>query len=164
MTGVVTVSRSTEETMTLGESIARLLRPGDVVLLSGDLGAGKTVFAKAVARALGVDEPVVSPTFTIVREYDGRIPFVHVDVYRLESLREVEDVGFDEAVREDAVTLVEWGDLVSAWFADRLEVRLVATPDDARSIEVTARGASWADRIDALVATLEQVSTTRAGA
>ena len=93
--------------------------PGDVVVLAGELGAGKTVFAKGIATALGITEPVVSPTFTIVREYDGPIPLVHVDVYRLDHLQELLDLGLDDLVGDDAVTVVEWGDRVTALLPGR---------------------------------------------
>ena len=82
-------THSADETLALAERVGGLLRGGDVVALAGDLGAGKTVFAKGVARALGVEDPVVSPTFTVVREYPGRVRFVHVDVYRLDRVQEL---------------------------------------------------------------------------
>src|SRR3954454_6191052 len=93
-----TTTSSPHETRALGAALAAILRPGDVVVLEGDLGAGKTTFAQGVGRALGIDEPVVSPTFTIVREYDCRVPLAHVDVYRLESLGELHDLGFEEVL------------------------------------------------------------------
>ena len=89
-----------------------MLRAGDVVVLDGELGTGKTVFTKGLAVALGITEPVVSPTFTVVREYDAPLPLVHVDVYRLDHLQELHDLGFDDLVGSDAVTVVEWGDRV----------------------------------------------------
>lgn len=142
------VTRSTDETLALARSVGELLRPGDVVSLAGDLGTGKTVFARGVARALGVDEPIVSPTFTIVREYEGRVPVVHVDVYRIETFQELHDLGFEEVVRDDAVTLVEWGDVVDGMLpGDRLDVRLVAgADDDERVIEIEGRGRTWRAR------------------
>lgn len=142
------VTRSTDETLALARSVGELLRPGDVVSLAGDLGTGKTVFARGVARALGVDEPIVSPTFTIVREYEGRVPVVHVDVYRIETFQELHDLGFEEVVRDDAVTLVEWGDVVDGMLpGDRLDVRLVAgAGDDERVIEIEGRGRTWRAR------------------
>jgi tRNA threonylcarbamoyladenosine biosynthesis protein TsaE len=125
-----------------------------VVALSGELGAGKTVFAKGVARALGVVEAVVSPTFTLVREYEGSAPFVHVDVYRLDHLQELHDVGFDELVGGPSVLVVEWGDRVSALLpVERLNVLLTAgDDDDDRLITFEPSGRSWAMRCDALAA------------
>ena len=116
-------------------------------MLAGELGAGKTVFAKGIAVALGVTEPVVSPTFTVVREYDAPTPLVHVDVYRLDHLQELHDLGFDDLVGSDAVTVVEWGDRVSALLpADRLDVHLAlgADDDDARRCRSRPTGVSWA--------------------
>jgi tRNA threonylcarbamoyladenosine biosynthesis protein TsaE len=142
------VTRSTDETLELARAVGELLRPGDVVSLVGELGAGKTVFARGVARALGVTELVVSPTFTIVREYEGRVPLVHVDVYRIDAIQELHDLGFEEVVRDDAVTLVEWGDKVDGLLpGDRLDVRLApGAADDERVVEIEGHGHSWRAR------------------
>jgi tRNA threonylcarbamoyladenosine biosynthesis protein TsaE len=151
-------SRSADETRALGARLAAVLRPGDVVVLTGDLGAGKTVLAKGIADGIGVSEPVVSPTFTIVREYEGDIPLQHLDVYRLDHLQEVIDLGLDELLDGHAVTVVEWGEAVSALLpADRLEVSLMLLPpeeadDDTRVVELHAVGTGWAARSDALAA------------
>jgi tRNA threonylcarbamoyladenosine biosynthesis protein TsaE len=150
MNAVRVTTRGPDETLAVGRALAEALSPGDVVLLGGDLGAGKTVFTRGVARGLGIADPVVSPTFTIVREYAGRIPLVHVDVYRVETVRELHDLGFDEVVREDAVTVIEWGDLVASMFPERLDIRLALVSDDIREIEVAVRGASWVVRAPAL--------------
>ena len=142
------VTRSTDETLELARAVGELLRPGDVVSLVGELGAGKTVFARGVARALGVTELVVSPTFTIVREYEGRVPLVHVDVYRIDAVQELHDLGFEEVVRDDAVTIVEWGDMIDALLpGDRLDVRLTpGAADDERVVEIEGHGRSWSAR------------------
>jgi tRNA threonylcarbamoyladenosine biosynthesis protein TsaE len=142
------VTSSTDETLALAGTVGQVLRPGDVVSLVGDLGAGKTVFARGVARALGITEPVVSPSFTIVREYDGRVPLVHVDVYRIDTFQELHDLGFEELVRDDAVTLVEWGDVIDGMLpADHLDVRLAAgADDDERVVEIEGHGRSWRAR------------------
>lgn len=152
MNPVRVTTRGPDETLAVARALADGLRPGDVVLLGGDLGAGKTVFARGVARGLGIEDPVVSPTFTIVREYAGRIPLVHVDVYRVETVRELHGLGFDEIVREDAVTVIEWGDLVASMFPERLDIRLEFVSDDTREIEVAVRGASCAQRAPELEA------------
>jgi tRNA threonylcarbamoyladenosine biosynthesis protein TsaE len=142
------LTRSTDETLALAGTVGELVRAGDVVSLVGDLGAGKTVFARGVARALGVTEPVVSPSFTIVREYDGRLPLVHFDVYRIDTVQELYDLGFEELVRDDAVTLVEWGDMIDGMLpADRLDVHLApGATDDERVVEIEGRGRSWRAR------------------
>lgn len=153
MTGLLRAgTTSADETMALAEAVGALLRPGDVVVLAGDLGSGKTTFAKGVGRALAVDEPIVSPTFTIVRQYDGRLPLVHVDVYRLDHLQELHDLGLEELIDDEAVTLVEWGDAVAAYLPpDRLEVRLEAgAGDDDRAVTLAPQGPSWRAREDAL--------------
>ncbi len=158
MTGLEVCSRSADETRALGERLATLLRPGDVVVLTGDLGAGKTVLAKGIAAGLGVTEPVVRPTFTIVREYEGDIPLQHLDVYRLDHFQEVIDLGLDELLDGHAVTIVEWGEAVSALLpVDRLEVSLLLLPpeeadDDTRVVELHGVGPAWAARSRALVA------------
>jgi tRNA threonylcarbamoyladenosine biosynthesis protein TsaE len=148
------VTRSADETLALAGAVGGLLRPGDVVSVAGDLGAGKTVFARGVARVLGVTEPVVSPSFTIVREYEGQVPFVHVDVYRIDTIQELHDLGFEEVVRDDAVTLIEWGDVIDALLPrERLDVRLAAgAVDDERVVELEGRGPSWYGRAAALAA------------
>src|SRR5262245_15914856 len=151
-------SRSAAETRALGVRLAGVLRPGDVVVLTGDLGAGKTVLAKGIAEGLGVTEPVVSPTFTIVREYEGDVPLLHLDVYRLDHLQEVIDLGLDELLDGHAVTVVEWGEAVSALLpADRLEVVMMVLPpeeadDDTRVVELRGVGLAWAARARALAA------------
>ena len=143
------LTHSVDETRALGEGIGRtLLRAGDLVVLSGELGSGKTAFAQGVARGLGVTEPVVSPSFTIVREYEGRVPVAHVDVFRLDRLQELHDLGFDELL-DDRVTLVEWGDAASPLLpADRLEVFLIqgAEGEGEREIQLSTHGESWLAR------------------
>lgn len=105
------VTSSTDATKQLAATLAPYLRPGHVLVLTGDLGAGKTQFAQGLAAALGVGEPVVSPTFNIVLSYEGRsLPFHHFDLYRLEDAEELEDIGFYEYLEGEGVTLIEWGD------------------------------------------------------
>jgi tRNA threonylcarbamoyladenosine biosynthesis protein TsaE len=165
---VVVVTHGPEETLALAGRVGGLLRAGDVVALAGDLGAGKTVFAKGIAHALGITEPVVSPTFTVVREYpcapadprrnvesDARpARLVHVDVYRLDRVQELHDVGWDDYLDGDSVAVVEWGDRVGTLLPlDRLEVRLdFASDADTRVVTLVPHGVSWAPRTDALVA------------
>jgi tRNA threonylcarbamoyladenosine biosynthesis protein TsaE len=137
-------------TRELGAAIAALVRSGDVVLLSGDLGAGKTVFVQGMAWGLQVSTPVTSPTFTLVHEYRGRLALHHLDVYRLEDPREVLDLGLPELL-EDGVTVVEWGEQIrGAVPADYLQVsfRFVdpAVGPDVRLIEVLPVGPSWTAR------------------
>jgi len=151
---IVTRTAGADETLALAARVGGLLRGGDVLALSGDLGAGKTVFAKGIARALGVRDAVVSPTFTVVREYTGTMRFVHVDVYRLDRVQELHDVGWDDTLDGESVALVEWADRVGPLLpVDRLEVRIEhGDADDDRVITFSPMGASWPARCDALVA------------
>ena len=160
-----TTTRDATETHALGRRLGELLRAGDVVVLDGELGTGKTVVAKGIAVALGITEPVVSPTFTVVREYDAPTPLVHVDVYRLDHLQELHDLGFDDLLGGEAVTVVEWGDRVSAALpSDRLRVLLEpGEGDDDRIVSVDAAGISWSDRRDALAAALADTDTDLGG-
>jgi tRNA threonylcarbamoyladenosine biosynthesis protein TsaE len=154
---VTWTSESPQETRALAGRVAALCRPGDIVLLVGDLGAGKTVFAQGFAAALGVPGPVTSPTFALVRQYrcgeDSAIGLlIHADVYRTGSLDEVADLALAELVEEDAVALVEWGELAAPALGDSaLEITLVA-PDpvgapERRVLTLTGRG-RWAERAD----------------
>jgi tRNA threonylcarbamoyladenosine biosynthesis protein TsaE len=145
--------RTTEpdRTRALAAAIATVLRAGDVVALSGELGAGKTCFVQGAARGLGVRARVTSPTFTLVRSYpDGRLPIVHCDVYRLDRLHDVLDLG-DEVLAADVVTFVEWGDAIAPLLPeDRLDVELVlgdgGDPDADRAVRLRAHG-PWRDRL-----------------
>lgn len=152
MTGYSLTTKSARESEAVGEAIASQLRVGDLVVLSGDLGAGKTTMAKGLARGLGVTQPVTSPTFTIVQEYDGRVPVAHIDVYRLDFIQELHDLGFEELL-ESRVTIVEWGEAIALVLPrDRVDVRLAMhdDDDDHRIVEVVVSGGSWKPRLEAL--------------
>lgn len=103
---------SSEETIAAGEVLAERLGPGSVVLLIGPLGAGKTTLAKGIARGLGVSEEIISPTYTIVSEYRGRLPLHHVDLYRIEGREQIENLGLDDFLWGEGVSLVEWGEKI----------------------------------------------------
>jgi tRNA threonylcarbamoyladenosine biosynthesis protein TsaE len=156
--GLELATDSPEETKALGEAMASLLHPGDVVSLTGDLGAGKTTFVQGAARALGVEDPVLSPTFTIVREYGGRIPVYHLDIYRLDRIQDVLDLGFEELLDGRAVLFVEWGDAIDALLPpEHLQVELTLPGDGPeRRLSVTWYGRSWAARVEPLAAILER--------
>ena len=110
---MVIETRCPEETFRLGEELGRKAVPGQVFTLTGDLGVGKTVFTQGLANGLGIEEPVNSPTFTIVQVYeDGRLPFYHFDVYRIGDVEEMDEVGFEDYVMGDGVSLIEWADLI----------------------------------------------------
>ncbi len=137
---MVRETSSVEQTRALGKALASLLRPGDVVSLSGDLGAGKTAFVQGAADALGVKGPVQSPSFVLVREYDGDdMRVVHADAYRLSSLQELIDLGYEDLFAPDAVLFIEWGDAVDALLPEgRFEVRIEGQADDQRTITIEA--------------------------
>lgn len=168
------VTRSAEATRAVGRAVASVVEVGDVVVLAGDLGAGKTTFAQGFAAGLGVVEPVTSPTFALVRQYrcipaDARCAVrmvLHMDLYRLDRLAEVADLGLAELVDDQAVALVEWGDVAVAALGDeRLTVSLQpgSTSDD-RIVAVTANGTSWPDRLPRLRGALASVWSGAAGA
>ncbi len=151
-------TETAEETRRVGEAIAELLQPRDAIALTGELGAGKTTLVQGVARGLGVREQVVSPTFTLVREYTGRLPVAHVDVYRLDRVQDVVDLGLEEMGDGEAVLLVEWGDAIDALLpADRLDVEMTSRTLDseARRLVLTAEGSAWALRWERLERALE---------
>jgi tRNA threonylcarbamoyladenosine biosynthesis protein TsaE len=131
-------SRSAAETEALGARIAERLRPGDVVLLSGDLGAGKTTLIRGACRALGITGPVTSPTFTIGQRYGGgRVPVSHLDLYRLESLEDEDPALLDDYLRPDGVAFIEWPGAGEGRFGrPALEVRLAHLDEQSRRIEV----------------------------
>ena len=106
-------TNSPQETKELGKKMAERAKPGDVFTLVGDLGVGKTVFTQGIGEGLGIDEPVNSPTFTIVQEYEsGRMPFYHFDVYRIGDPEEMDEIGFDDYIYGDGLCLIEWADLI----------------------------------------------------
>lgn len=153
---ITATTKSAEDTRELGAALAVLAQPGDVVLLSGDLGAGKTTLAQGFARGLGVEDQVVSPTFVLVRLYRGRLPLIHADAYRMDSLDEVTDLDLPELLDDGGVALVEWGDVIAAMLpADFLDVRIdLGDADDDRRFGVRAVGPGWAARVPALRAAL----------
>ncbi len=150
------VTRTPDETRKSAAALAELLVPGDVVSLTGDLGAGKTAFVQGAARALGVEEPVVSPTFVLVREYRGEMPIYHVDVYRLDRMQEVHDLGFEDFLDPGGVVFVEWGDAIEALLPDsHLRVQLTSEDDETRRLRISARGPAWAPRWERLEGVLQ---------
>ena len=168
-------SDSLATTHAIAAELAHLARAGDVIVLAGEMGAGKTAFAQGFGRALGVTEPITSPTFTLVHSYPctGKLTLHHADLYRLDHTAEVADLALAELAEFGGIVLVEWGDVVAGAFADHLEVRLTFLDDaddldadlrvdgvdrdegTARTIEVSGVGASWATRWDRLRRALE---------
>ena len=135
------LTRSAEDTARFAAAVASALRPGDSVLLSGDLGAGKSVFARGVARALGVSENMPSPTFTLLATYEGRVRVNHFDLYRIESPEEFEASGLDEYIGGDQIALIEWPEQADIAPAPCICVT-ISNPeaDDTRRIGITYKG------------------------
>ena len=141
-------SSSPEDTRAIAAALAQALLPGDVIALSGDLGAGKTCFVQGAAAALGVSERVTSPTFVLLREHRGRVPVKHLDVYRLSNLQELTDLGFEELLDPSSIVFIEWGDAIAPLLPDEfLEVELHGDADDERAIDVHAHGPVWNGRL-----------------
>jgi tRNA threonylcarbamoyladenosine biosynthesis protein TsaE len=169
---------SLADTYAIAAALAGLCRPGDLIVLSGEMGAGKTAFAKGFGVALGVTEPITSPTFTLVHTYDiapdlghGAKALHHADLYRLDRTAEIADLALEELAEYQGIVLVEWGDVADSLFGDHLEVHLEpdrfddGTGDDgafdgiddgARSIEISASGPGWAPRWSRLVEACEE--------
>ena len=152
-------TETAQDTRAVGEALSRLLMPRDAIALSGELGAGKTTLVQGMARGLGVREHVVSPTFTLVREYRGRLDLTHVDVYRLQREQDVLDLGLEDIGEGDAVLVVEWGDAVAALLpADRLDVELTTVDptggSEQRRIQVRGMGDTWSSRWEDVVLAL----------
>jgi tRNA threonylcarbamoyladenosine biosynthesis protein TsaE len=153
-------ARSLAHTHAVAAAVASLVRSGDLIVLAGEMGAGKTAFAQGFGRALGITEPITSPTYTLVHSYPiGRLTLHHADIYRLNSLHEVGDLALPELLEANGLVLVEWGDVVESGWGDHLRVHL-RLPDDstadddgdsARDIDIVATGRGWATRWDALV-------------
>ena len=171
-------SSSLADTHAIAAGIAGLARPGDIIVLSGEMGAGKTAFAQGFGRALGVTEPITSPTFTLVHSYAcDRLTLHHADLYRLERTTEVSELALAELAEFDGVVLVEWGDVAEAALGEHLVVHLesdvdeldddpeeaapsdafddVVSVDEPRTIEISAVGPGWAGRWGRLVAACE---------
>ncbi len=143
-------SRSAEETEQLGEKLARELKPGDVVTLIGEIGAGKTTFVRGLARGLGIpDNSVVSPSFVLVRQYTtGRMPLYHADLFRLENLASAAGVGLEECYEAAGVTLIEWANKVPGVLPEQyLEIRFEAPDPETRVLTAVPRGPIYQGRI-----------------
>lgn len=128
---------SPEETFGVGERLAPFLRAGDMLCLNGDLGAGKTRFVQGIARGLGVNDTVTSPTFTLINVYQGRLPLCHMDVYRLNDLLEMEDLGYEEYFYGEGVVVVEWADKVRELLPEeRLDIYINRLPEGENLREI----------------------------
>lgn len=134
-------TKNARETFQLGEKIGKKALPGQIYTLNGDLGVGKTVFTQGVASGLGIREPVNSPTFTILQEYDGgRLPFYHFDVYRIGDIEEMEEIGYDDYFFGQGICLIEWAELIEEILPEGvISVTIAKDPDkgfDYRKITI----------------------------
>lgn len=135
------VTKSEKETYDLGVKMGKILMASSVISLNGDLGAGKTHFTKGIAVGLEVDDYITSPSFTIINEYKGRIPLYHFDVYRINDIDEMYEIGFEEYLYGDGVCVVEWGDMVKAMLPkDTINIYISTLEEDIREIEITFSG------------------------
>lgn len=133
-----------EMTKHIGEKLGRLLKPNDVIALNGDLGAGKTLLTKAIAASMGIEEYITSPTFTIVQEYEGKLPLYHFDVYRIADEEEMYYIGFDEYLSRDGVCIIEWANLIKGILPkERLEIELSYASGSGRNMNITAYGVRY---------------------
>ena len=137
-------TNSPQETQALARALADTLQPGDCICMYGDLGVGKTAFVQGLAQGLGIEEPVTSPTFTIVNCYEGRLPLYHFDVYRIGSCEELEEIGYEEYVYGDGVSVIEWPELIAGALPEmRYDVTIAKDFDEHeqfRSIQIEKRG------------------------
>jgi tRNA threonylcarbamoyladenosine biosynthesis protein TsaE len=137
----VITTESDADTRAVGRALAPLVMPGDVVVLSGDLGAGKTQLTKGLATGLGVSDSVTSPTFNLLLVHEGRIPLYHFDLYRLEHPEQLDDLDYWGTLEADGVSVVEWGDRFAEAIPDEcVVVRIRITGDDTRALEMEPRG------------------------
>lgn len=145
ITDYTITTNTPDETKGLGERLGRLLKDGDIICLHGELGAGKTTFVQGIARGLGVKEGfITSPTFVIVNEYKGRLPLYHIDLYRLNSIAEIEDIGILEYLKGKGVTVIEWAEKAEEMLPEeRLSVYLESLGGDKRMITFKAKGKGY---------------------
>ena len=156
---------SVEETRDLASLLIKVFKAGDVVVLSGDLGAGKTAFTQGLGLALGIENPITSPTFTLANRYDGELTLNHLDVYRLEHLQEVEELGLSELIDSNSLTVIEWGDVISSVLTEGyLEISLnLGEGIGDRIVDFRPIGHKWLERESELVSLVSSFSTQTRG-
>lgn len=144
-------TNSEEETLLLAQNLAKLLKPGDVITLNGDLGSGKTTFTKGLAVGLGIEQMITSPTFTIIKEYDGELPLYHMDAYRLEHSEE--DIGFTEYFYGDGISVVEWSQFIEDFLPEeRLNIVIEYVSDNVRRLKFQPIGKHYRNMTNQLLA------------
>ena len=156
---------SVEETRDLASLLKKVFKAGDVVVLSGDLGAGKTAFTQGLGLALGIENPITSPTFTLANRYEGELTLNHLDVYRLEHLQEVEELGLSELIDSNSLTVIEWGDVISSVIREGyLEISLnLGEGIGDRIVDFRPIGHKWLERESELVSLVSSFSTQTRG-
>jgi tRNA threonylcarbamoyladenosine biosynthesis protein TsaE len=146
-------SKSTSGTIQIGKSIGSLLLPGDVVALVGELGTGKTQFIKGLAVGVGIGKPtyISSPSFTLINEYKGKIPFYHIDLFRLRAEKEAEDLGLEEYFQSEGITAIEWADRIPSLLPrEMLWIQISYTGKNTRSLEIIGKGKRYEELINRL--------------
>ena len=151
------VADSLEKTNFLGRELAFLVLPGDLIALSGELGAGKTTFVKALAASLGIaEDDVSSPSYTLLNEYAGQIPMYHFDLYRLEGADDVDDLGFDEYMEGDGLAVVEWADVAPQILpSEYLEIKIMISGEESRDLELKGIGERYVKIVERLRGSLQ---------
>ena len=133
----VIICKTEDDMVKLGKRFGKLAKPGMVISLRGSLGAGKTVFARGVARSLGIEEAIVSPTFTLVQEYDGKLPMYHMDLYRITSQEDFEMIGGEDMLYSNGVCLIEWSEIINEMLPkDTIFINIVVNPDQSRTVTI----------------------------
>ncbi len=140
---IITVN-NLKDTEKLGKIIANCIKKGTVICLDGDLGVGKTSLTQFIAKEFGVKEYIVSPTFTIIKEYEGKLPFYHMDVYRIDSEDDMYDLGYDEYIYSEGVTIIEWSHLIEGILPiERVNIDIKRIDDDKRRINISGKGSVY---------------------
>ena len=131
------ICKTPDDMINLGKKIGSSLLAGTVISLRGSLGAGKTVFARGVARSLGIEEAIVSPTFTLVQEYDGKHPLFHMDLYRIETVEDFDMIGGEDMLYSNGVCLIEWSEVIDSLLPkDTIFINITVNPDQSRTVEI----------------------------
>ncbi|MBW2409578.1 MAG: tRNA (adenosine(37)-N6)-threonylcarbamoyltransferase complex ATPase subunit type 1 TsaE [Deltaproteobacteria bacterium] len=154
------ITHSAAETQNLGRILGAAIEQAIIIALIGDLGSGKTAFVQGLAKGLDVSEKyyITSPTFTLINEYRGRLPFYHADLYRIEHISELEDLGLDEALHSDVVIAIEWAEKLSQdMLSNHLQLRLEIIGDNERRIDIFAYGLPAANLLKALELQLQDM-------
>ncbi len=143
-------TKNEEETIEIAQNIESEKFPNMVICLRGDLGTGKTVFTKGIAQALGISEVITSPTFNIIKEYDGELPLYHMDVYRLDG--KVDDLGLDEYYKKGGIVVIEWADMIEDYLPEeRLDISIKAVDEDVRVLKITPHGEKYEEICEAVL-------------